>query len=153
MALTLNSFDHRELKRYDNGLPNFGRVIVWENSDAFLDQCCLVFGASSSYTMFPFLVRAFRRVVFVHSAGNVDASLVRSVAAQCILVQTNARFMVRAPQLTWSLQATFLEKLEGASMEENTRAFGERMPAGRAELVSWGLEKWNDCLPAGWFNT
>ncbi|MGP9629466.1 glycosyltransferase family 2 protein [Halomonas sp. AOP42-C1-46] len=148
----LNSFDHRELKCYDNGLPNFGRVIVWENSDAFLDQCCLVMGASSSYMMFPFLVRVFRRVVFVHSAGNIDASLVQAVSAQAVLVQTNARFMVRAPQLTWSLHDTILEKTEGVSMEEHTAAFAQRMPAEQAALAGWGLAKWNDCLPEGWFS-
>ena len=154
MAATprLNSFDHRELKCYDNGLPNFGRVIVWENSDAFLDQCCLVMGASSSYMMFPFLVRVFRRVVFVHSAGNIDASLVQAVSAQAVLVQTNARFMVRAPQLTWSLHDTILEKTEGVSMEEHTAAFAQRMPAEQAALAGWGLAKWNDCLPEGWFS-
>ena len=148
----LNSFDHREHKRYDNGLPNFGRVIVWENSDAFLDQCCLVMGASSSYMMFPFLVRVFRRVVFVHSAGNVDVSLVHSVAAQVVLVQTNARFMVAAPQVTWSLQDTILEKTEGVSMEEHTAAFAQRMPAEQTALAGWGVDKWNDCLPEGWFS-
>lgn len=148
----LNSFDHRELKRYDNGLPNFGRIIVWENSDAFLDQCCLVMGASSSYMMFPYLVRIFRRVVFVHSAGNIDASLVQAVSAQVVLVQTNARFMVRAPQLTWSLHDTILEKTEGVSMEEHTAAFAQRMPAEQAALAGWGLDKWNDCLPEGWFS-
>lgn len=154
MAATqrLSSFDHRQLKRYDNGLANFGRVIVWENSDAVLDQCCLVMGASSSYMMFPFLVRIFSRVVFVHSAGNVDVSLVHSVAPQVVLVQTNARFMVEAPQVTWSLQDTILEKTEGVSMEEHTAAFAERMPAGQAKLAGWGMDKWNDCLPAGWFS-
>ncbi|AQU81889.1 hypothetical protein BV504_04325 [Halomonas sp. 'Soap Lake  len=154
MAATqrLSSFDHRQLKRYDNGLANFGRVIVWENSDALLDQCCLVMGASSSYMMFPFLVRIFSRVVFVHSAGNVDVSLVHSVAAQVVLVQTNARFMVEAPKVTWSLQDTILEKTEGVSMEEHTAAFAERIPASQAKLAGWGMEKWNDCLPAGWFN-
>lgn len=148
----LSSFDHREYKCYDNGLANFGRVIVWENSDAVLDQCCLVMGASSSYMMFPFLVRIFRRVIFVHSAGNVDVSLVHSVAAQVVLVQTNARFMVEAPQLTWSLHDTILEKTEGVNMEEHTAAFAQRMPAEQAALAGWGLEKWNDCLPAGWFS-
>lgn len=148
----LSSFDHQELKRYDNGLPNFGRVIVWENSDAFLDQCCLVMGASSSYMMFPYLVRAFRRVVFVHSAGNIDASLVHAVAAQVVLVQTNARFMVRAPQLTWSLQEAILEKTEGVNMDVDTAAFAQRMPADQASLASWGLGEWNDYLPEGWFS-
>lgn len=148
----LSSFDHRDLKRYDNGLPNFGRVIVWENSAAFLDQCCLVMGASSSYMMFPFLVRTFRRVVFVHSAGNIDVSLVGSVAAQVVLVQTNARFMVEAPQLTWSLQDTILEKIEGVSMDEHTVALAERRPADQAKLAEWGLGKWDDFLPVGWFS-
>lgn len=148
----LRSFDHRRLKHYDNGLPNFGRVIVWENSNAFLDQCCLVMGASSSYMMFSFLVRIFRRVVFVHSAGNIDVSLIHSIAAQVVLVQTNARFMVRTPLLTWSLQDTIIEKSKGASMEEYTATFDERMAADKAELASWGLAKWNDYLPAGWFS-
>ena len=148
----LASFDHRILQRYDNGLPNFGRVMVWENSDALLDQCCLVMGASSSYMMFPFLVRVFQRVIFVHSAGNIDVALVNAVAAQVVLVQTNARFMVRAPQLTWSLQDIILEKIEGISMDDRTLALARSISADHAELASWGLEKWNDCLPSEWFS-
>ena len=37
-------------------------------------------------------------------------------------------------------------------MEEHTVAFAQRMPAEQTNLAEWGLEKWNDFLPVGWFS-
>jgi alginate O-acetyltransferase complex protein AlgJ len=85
---------------FDNGLPNIGRVLVFEGSGALWSGCLLVFGASSSYPMLKYLKRLFRRIVFVHSAGNVDPDIVRHEQPDFLVMQTTARFMIDSPD-TW----------------------------------------------------
>ncbi|MCA0912779.1 alginate O-acetyltransferase AlgX-related protein [Marinobacter nauticus] len=99
----LTSFRFQAHRVYDNGLPNFGRVIVTRWDDALLDETCLVFGSSSSYSMFNYLARLFRYMVFVHSAGNVDASLLRACKPRYLITQTNARFVAVVPSVGHSL--------------------------------------------------
>lgn len=140
----------RDFLVYDNGLPNMGRLMVWENPEAHRQDSCLVLGASSSYMMFAFLVRLFRRVVFVHSAGNIDPALVESVAPDVLLLQTTARFMVRPPMVDWALDDVITAKLS-APEEELERYIEQRCNAEHAALCRWGLLTWHDALPKGWF--
>ena len=148
----LQGVDHREWVAYDNGLPNMGRIIVWENPDAHRPESCLVLGASSSYLMFAFLARIFRRVVFVHSAGNIDPALVERVAPDLLLLQTNARFMVRPPVVDWALDEVIADKLT-TPLGELERQRERRRVASREALSRWGLLKWHDVLPEEWFKS
>jgi hypothetical protein len=150
MVERLQGVDHRDLVAYDNGLPNMGRLIVWENPEAHRQESCLVMGASSSYLMFAFLVRIFRRVVFVHSAGNIDPTLVERVAPDLLLLQTNARFMVRPPVVDWALDKVIADKL-AEPVEELERHRDRRCGAGLEALGRWGLLAWHDPLPKEWF--
>ena len=82
---------------YDNNLPNFGRAFILDNPDALNEQTLLVFGSSSVYSMFNYLARIFRTVVFFHTAGNIDKELVDKIKPDFLLAQSNARFVVKAP--------------------------------------------------------
>lgn len=146
----LEGVRQRKFVAYDNGLPNMGRLMVWENPDAPRQASCLVLGASSSYMMFAFLVRIFRRVVFVHSAGNIDPALVERVAPDFLLLQTTARFMVRPPMVDWALDEVMADKLT-APAEELERHRRQRCNADHADLCRWGLITWHEALPKGWF--
>lgn len=97
---------------YDNGLPNFGRVMLFEKADAMLKARCLIFGSSSSYSMLNYLYRVFKEVIFVHSAGNVDASWVETLQPDYLICQTNERFVIKAPQVGYSVKQVIAEKLE-----------------------------------------
>ncbi|MDN3557458.1 glycosyltransferase family 2 protein [Halomonas maura] len=146
------SFHHETCKRYDNGLPNMGRMIAWENPDALYGrQHCLLFGASSSLSMFQFLVRLFGRLTFVHSAGSVDPALVEALAPDVLLAQTNARFMARAPTLTFSLAEVIADKAEEVRQREAPMAADRRTTVVSPELARLGLVTWDRALPAGWF--
>lgn len=107
----LTNYRYRKHLVYDNGLPNFGRVMVVHNPDALYQQRCLIFGSSSAYSMLAYLSRVFSQLVLIHCAGNVDESVLADVAPDCMLLQTNARFVVRAPQCDYSLEQEMGEKL------------------------------------------
>lgn len=106
------SFSLHSALVFDNALPNFGRVMLFEKHDAMLKARCLIFGSSSSYSMLNYLYRVFKEVIFVHSAGNVDASWVEKLQPDYLICQTNERFVVKAPQVGYSVKQVIVEKLE-----------------------------------------
>jgi len=99
----LISFSYREKVIYDNNIDNFGRVICTFNREALLGESLLVFGSSSSYTMFDYLSRLYTNIVFVHTAGNIDHDVIEAVRPDCLCLQTNARFVVKAPKFKGSV--------------------------------------------------
>ncbi|RZT97604.1 alginate O-acetyltransferase AlgX-related protein [Rivibacter subsaxonicus] len=101
--------------RFDNRLPNFGRVMIFEQADAPLDDSLLMFGASSGYTMLKYLRRLFKRCVFVHSAGHVDPALVRHEQPGALLLQSNGRFLVEPPRTDFDTRGRVAAKLAEAS--------------------------------------
>ena len=107
----LTNFSYRKWVVYDNGLANFGRVLVLDHSQALQNATCLVFGSSSAYSMLDYLCRIFSVVVVIHSAGNIDQSIIRLVEPEYIVCQTNARFVIRAPVVDYSLYADIQDKL------------------------------------------
>ena len=94
----LISFSYRDNVVYDNNINNFGRIICMFNQDALLNEKLLIFGSSSSYTMFDYLTRLYTSIVFVHTAGNIDHEVIEAVRPDCLCLQTNARFVVKAPK-------------------------------------------------------
>lgn len=108
----LRKYNYRKFIIYDNQLPNFGRVIGINNPDAMVAKHCLVFGSSSSYSMLDYLSRVFSQLTLVHSAGNVDVVLTEKIKPDYLVTQTNARFVVRAPNLSYSLHQSIGDKAE-----------------------------------------
>ena len=106
---SLTSFNYRRCVIFDNNIDNFGRIIVMYHQHAVLDETLLVFGSSSSYTMFHYLCRLYTSVVFIHTAGNVDHKIIDVVKPNCICVQTNARFVVKAPKF-YDTVINYIEK-------------------------------------------
>lgn len=100
---------------FDNGLPNIGRTLVFENKSAIFHLKTVVFGASSSYPMLKYLTRLFSRLVFVHSAAQVDKSVLSHEQPEILLLQSNGRFLVQAPSLNFSLEDAVSRKTAEAS--------------------------------------
>jgi alginate O-acetyltransferase complex protein AlgJ len=102
----------------DNRLPNIGRVLVFENGHINDQMLCegplLMFGASSAYPMLKYLKRLFGRVVFVHSAGHVDPSIVDHERPSALLLQSNGRFLIQPPRADFSLASAVRTKLAEA---------------------------------------
>jgi alginate O-acetyltransferase complex protein AlgJ len=105
---------------FDNHLPNIGRVLIFDCESAPWASSLLLFGASSSYPMLKYLKRLFNRIVFVHSAGNVDQAIVQHEEPDYLVMQTTARFMITPPETGFDLAKAVTYKMH--SVAENTRA-------------------------------
>ena len=129
---------------FDNHLPNIGRVLVFDD-DAAPWSSLLLFGASSAYPMLKYLKRLFRRIVFVHSAGNVDAEIVRHERPDYLVMQTTARFMITPPDTGFKLGAAVGTKLQAAEEETRLRALAS---ADRARIDARNLPYCDMIAPA-----
>ena len=122
---------------FDNRLPNIGRTLVFENAGALHPFKVLVFGASSGYPMLKYLKRIFSRVVFVHSAAQVDVGVVAYEKPDALLLQSNGRFLVQAPHMRFSLADAVRTKLSEASpaLKNSIREWLATMPANPSEKL------------------
>ncbi|EAR07922.1 hypothetical protein [Reinekea blandensis] len=140
--LVLLGYSYRQHVIFDNHLPNFGRVLVTHNSEAVFKKRLLVFGSSSCYSMLHYVVRSFAEVVFVHSAGNVDASFTRLVEPDYLVLQSNGRFLVKPASFRYrvvdDVQAKWqrLSPKEQAYIQEQANRYPlERLPEWLAPIV------------------
>ena len=140
----LRSFKYQPYKRYDNGLPNFGRIIVLEYSDAIEQGTALIFGSSSSYSMFNYLCRLFQRVIFIHSAGNLDPEVINATQPDYLIIQTNGRFVVQIPLLDQPLVETIRDKVSRLDKDDKALVSDRYIYADSAYLRDIGLERWDE---------
>ncbi|WP_444891167.1 hypothetical protein [Microbulbifer sp. DLAB2-AA] len=113
-----SGISYRQWVHYDNHLPNMGRVLITQNKDALVSAKCLIFGSSSSYTMLDYVSRIFYEVIFVHSAGNIDVTILNQVRPNYLLAQTNGRFVIRAPIVGYRLEDEIEKKWAGLNDKE-----------------------------------
>ncbi|MCY1331576.1 hypothetical protein D9M68_161320 [compost metagenome] len=126
---------------FDNRLPNIGRTLIFENTGAVYERRLLLFGASSSYPMLKYLKRLFQRVVFVHSAAQVDVRVVEHEQPHALLLQSNGRFLVQAPHLGFVLQHAMHAKLAEASpaLQQHVRALLDAAPVEGPNALYHGM--------------
>lgn len=115
---SLVNFNYRQKVIFDNNIENFGRIIVMHNFEVKLESLLLIFGSSSSYTMFHYLCRLFKTVVFVHTAGNVDHEIINILKPDYICMQTNARFVIKAPKFNDSVTEYIKNKTIGKAVKK-----------------------------------
>ncbi len=121
-----SGISYRQWVRYDNHLPNMGRVLVTHKKNALVAAKCLIFGSSSSYTMLDYVARVFTDVIFVHSAGNIDATVVAKESPDFLIAQTNGRFVVRPPVVGYQLADEIAEKWSGLSEDSRVEVIGNQ---------------------------
>ncbi|WP_333972419.1 alginate O-acetyltransferase AlgX-related protein [Alteromonas mediterranea] len=119
----LANFNYRNHLVYDNGLPNFGRSIFIYKRDALIDEPLLIFGSSSSYSMFNYLSRVFSKTVFFHTAGSVDLEVLEQLKPKYMVAQTNARFLVKSPSTSVSIKDIVTKKLSNGAASNSTNKF------------------------------
>lgn len=141
---SLRSFNYNRCRYFDNGLPNFGRLLVLVNEAALLPANCLIFGSSSSYSMFNYLCRLFKHVIFVHSAGSLDPELISAVKPDYLVMQTNARFLVQVPKVEQSLHQLINEKRARLGDDDVVQVKKRKVPVEQDDPViqSLGLAAW-----------
>lgn len=109
---------------FDNGLPNIGRTLVFENETAIFPLRVVVFGASSSYPMLKYLKRLFARLVFVHSAAQIDVAVINHEKPDVLLLQSNGRFLIQPPHLNFSLADAVIRKTGELSAAARSKLLG-----------------------------
>lgn len=109
---------------FDNGLPNIGRTLVFENEIAIFPLRIVVFGASSSYPMLKYLKRLFARLVFVHSAAQIDVDVINHEKPDILLSQSNGRFLIQPPHLNFSLSDAVIRKTGELSAAARSKLLG-----------------------------
>lgn len=109
--LLLKSYSYRKYVLSDNGLVNFGRTIVLKNPQALVSAHLVIFGASSSYSMLDYLCRIFSHITLMHTAGNIDVSVLEQINPDYFVCQTNARYVVRAPVSDYKLAEVIATKV------------------------------------------
>lgn len=125
---------------YDSALPNIGRVLVTENKNAYLNKVCMIFGASSSYTMLNYANRVFSKIYFIHFAASCDPHLVKKLRPDYLICQTNERFCIRAPSMNYRLSQKVKEKWQALSPEERVAIAIQQekwMKGQKSEEIAW----------------
>ncbi|WP_447955846.1 alginate O-acetyltransferase AlgX-related protein [Vreelandella sp. EE7] len=140
----LTTFSYHKHRYFDNGLPNFGRLLLINYAEALNPATCLVFGSSSSYSMLNYLSRLFERVIFVHTAGNLDPELVAAVKPAYLVAQTNARFVVQVPKANQALKTLIEDKRARLTTSEQELLAKRQVVAGAEDglVKSLGLSSW-----------
>ncbi|MDF3917774.1 glycosyltransferase family 2 protein [Salinicola salarius] len=137
----LKSFSNSRLKVYDNAIPNFGRLAIFENERPLDESVLLLCGASSSAALFNYLSRIFARVIFVHTAGNLDPSLIDEFDPDVLVMQTTARFAIRPPTTDFSFEASLSQKIASLTPEDMVKIEKKRVVAESAtNHPSW--QRW-----------
>lgn len=134
----LSNFGYNTLVQFDNKLPNFGRIIVFSCPEPKLNKTLLLFGSSSAYSMFHYISRIFKSVIFIHTAGNIDPAVIQRVSPDYICLQSNARFIVRVPKIGESL-SNYIDRKRNQVPKEQLKApiIAENIPTELRELVSF----------------
>jgi len=104
---------------FDNGVPNHGRVWIFENKDAPVNQRVAIFGDSFSINMAPALSNIYRRVFYAHSAAQPDQRILQMEKPDHVILQTNQRFITTPPKANCDLLETIEAKL--AQFDEAAR--------------------------------
>lgn len=107
----LKSFSYRKFLVFDNNLANFGRTMILENEDAPIKGHLVIFGASSSYSMLDYLSRVFSKITLMHTAGNIDSTILAKLLPDYLVCQSNARYVIRAPIANYDLEEVIKVKL------------------------------------------
>lgn len=118
--------------RFDNGIGNHGRVWVYMNEDADIEQTLVLFGDSFAVSMSAILASVFSRVVYCYTAAGIDPEIVRVERPAYVLAQTNQRFVVNAPSAEASVFRQVAQKV--SSLDEAARlAMLERLGESSTE--------------------
>lgn len=82
----------------DNKIVNHGNIKIFKNSAPSSNKKLLIFGGSSANFMLPHAANLFGEVMFVHSTGSVDKSIVEKLSPDFVILQTNQRFIATPPK-------------------------------------------------------
>ncbi len=107
-----------DCKVFDNQIHNHGRIRIYESPNPESQSVCVLFGDSFSIGMVPWLIPFFRRFVFIHTAGSVDARILQAEKPTHALFQTNSRFIIAPAKYNFSIDRLLMGKLKALGEKE-----------------------------------
>lgn len=118
-VLTADFTPALEKKIFDNQIHNHGRIRIYENRELEHTQtCCILFGDSFGVNVTPWLVKHFSRLIYIHSAAAFDESILRIERPTHVILQTNSRFIIKPPELNFSIRPSIEGKLKNLGESE-----------------------------------
>lgn len=108
---------------YDNCVRYGGNIAIYENESPVSQSTIVIFGSSSSYVLGHYLSLYFKRVVRVHSAASVDLEILKLERPEYVLLQSNSRFLITAPESigNYSVRLAISEKLNSLGNIESRK--------------------------------
>jgi len=103
---------------FDNGIPNHGRVWIFENKNAPINRKVAIFGDSFSINMASVLSLIYRRVFYAHTAAQPDMNVISLEKPDHIILQTNQRFITTPPSANTDIINIAKNKLSLFNREE-----------------------------------
>lgn len=126
---------------FDNKIPNIGRIIHYENTFAQNPDVIMIFGGSSSRTLIPWLCLNYQNVVFVHSTGSVDRSVLEAIKPDKVILQTNSRFIVRTPVTVCNIESVIRQKIASGLVGDKQTWCAEQAAQSESILKCWHIER------------
>lgn len=123
---------------FDNGIHNHGRIWTFDNPSATLKSTAVIFGGSSSNNMAQWLSMFFSRLVFVHTAGGIDQSILLQEKPDYVIAQTNARFTITAPPTSVDVRETIREKISKMNNSDRENLEKHLSVQEKSPYAIWG---------------
>lgn len=82
---------------FDNQISNIGRIWIFLNQHAEINETLIIFGDSFSNNFARYFKDVFSKVIFVHSVASFDIDIIEHEEPKYILFQTNQRFLINPP--------------------------------------------------------
>ncbi len=113
---------------FDNSISNRGLIKIYDNIEAPVNDCLVVFGDSFSFNLVPYLGLIFIRVVYVHTIASTDIELLLHEKPKYVLYEMNQRFIGVAPECinNWDfvkLKLSTREKIELLHLKERMEKY------------------------------
>jgi hypothetical protein len=109
IAMNLDPRVWRPLLRYDNGIPDNGRIRVFFNQSAPIGGRLLLLGDSFSYRLSEIAAVYFREVLHFHGA-HLDRNTIRLIQPDWFVFEQTDRFFIRPPR--FSIDVPFFRLIE-----------------------------------------
>lgn len=106
---------------FDNKIASHGRIILFQNKHSSSQLKAVLFGDSFSTNLCRWLSAAFSRLLFIHTAGAVDAEILAQENPDCVIMQSNSRFLVAPPDLQLSVRNVISKKINQLSSSDVTK--------------------------------
>ena len=103
---------------FDNQINNHGKVKIFRNNEVDNDNKLLILGDSYGTYLLDFFSIAFKELIYIHTASEIDQSIIENYNPTHIIFQNNSRFITKAPKFDLSLRSLIQRKISLLTLAE-----------------------------------